>query len=787
MSFSHSNGIITQTGTDTNLSGLSGLTGVTTYANVYVLDNVFIRVEGTLSFNGYEERLVFVNPDDSGIGLDYMSIYVDDGASLTISCDNGVKTVGFVETNTLATCIDFGTRAIHGPNGATIYNQGRKFFCVHPNGFIALTGVFIGENSNTNGIISSFDGTSELVDCLLITKTSLANVQYSFKGTALIRRTTFLGAVLADRGATYTFDGFQVGEANEGFLFGGGAIGNAHTTVVDFATYNTRNQDIRFNMNPNTSYGTVILVDAQKDPNNTVVLMLDNDGFNFCVWQSNLTLNFVDTDFSPIDVKVFAQDVDNGNRFGTVVVSGGTDISDSTKTYQGTTSSGSISFAPYSAFSSKISGVYTVDNRGNSNGPNITFKFYSYGLLAGNVIPTLVGNGVKIVTSTALPDPNITTTKLIADSYTELDTANKLYDKAASYLEDNHGTYTDFIVDRSGNLIDCRALNVNIDATASQAFNLSGNTLTIKSSNFTDDMETTGIITLLNGATFSGTRTDANGTVLVPRNVSISGITSGSRLKILNITTGITTFNGLVNATTYTEQYQEGNNYSQGNQLEITLTYQIGTTAKIPLISQAIVGATGWSLLVNQKDLTAYSSLGADGSTVTEYNIDSNTGNLEIDANDTDCFSSKRRLVARYYYLITTEEGINRYVNAIILEDEANAIIDRTITNLKLDNTGSCTLNLTDSDFRLYTSDNSSWIKNPPTGGFGIISDSGKVYVNGQEELKNKVDNLIDREDADIYVSPTSYIKKKKGTDIIIVTKNYTTDGQGNETLTETT
>ena len=41
------------------------------------------------------------------------------------------------------------------------------------------------------------------------------------------------------------------------------------------------------------------------------------------------------------------------------------------------------------------------------------------------------------------------------------------------------------------------------------------------------------------------------------------------------------------------------------------------------------------------KDLTAYSSLGADGSTVTEYNIDSNTGNLEIDANDIDCFSSK--------------------------------------------------------------------------------------------------------------------------------------------------
>ena len=104
------------------------------------------------------------------------------------------------------------------------------------------------------------------------------------------------------------------------------------------------------------------------------------------------------------------------------------------------------------------------------------------------------------------------------------------------------------------------------------------------------------------------------------KTVSITGITTNSRLKIFNITTGLTIFNGFINATTYTEEYTEGNNYSQGNQLEITLTYQIGTTAKIPLISQAIVGATGWSLLVNQKDLTAYMQFGSRWfNAVTEY------------------------------------------------------------------------------------------------------------------------------------------------------------------------
>ena len=413
--------------------------------------------------------------------------------------------------------------------------------------------------------------------------------------------------------------------------------------------------------------------------------------------------------------------------------------------------------------------------------PNINFDVSSDEILTDFTLePNLIN------------DPNLTevneyTFRSTVGGYTTLSTAAKLYDRAKLEFVDVYDFQNQTTVNKSGNLIDCRDLNVVIDATASQAFNLSGNTLTIKSSDFIDDMLTTGIITLVNGAVFSGTRTDQNGTVLPLRTGGISGITSDSRLKILNKATGITTFNEIVNSTTYTEQYQEGSNYSQGNQIEITLTHQSGTTAKIPLISLAIVGKTGWSLFVSQKDLTAYSSLGADGSTVTEYNIDSNTGNLEIDANDIDCYSSKRHLVARYYYLITTEEGINSFVNAIILEDEANAIIDRTITNLLIDNTGNCTLNLTDSDFRLYTSDGSSWIKDPPTGGFGIISDSGKVYIKAQADLENKVNNLIDREDADIYISPTSYVKKKKGTDVIIVTKNFTTDGQGNETLTETT
>lgn len=732
MSFSYSGGIITQTGTDTNLSGLSGLTGVTIYDSVYVLDNVFLRVEGTLSFNGYTERMVFVNPDDSGTGLNYMSIYVDDGASLTIACDNGVAFGGFVQTNALLPCIDFGTRAIAGPGGATSYNGGRKFFSVHPSGSIALTGVFVGENSNSQGIISSFNGTSELVDCIMMTKTALSNVQYSFKGTVLIRRTTLLGAVLADRGGTYTFDGFTVGEANEGFLFGGAAVSNAHTTVVDFATYNTSNQDIRINMQGTTNYGTVILVDSQKDAPNTVVVMSDNDGFNFCVWQSNLTLNFLDTDLNATDVKVYAQDVNNGSRFGTIVVSGGTDISDSTKTYEGATASGSISFLPYTAFSRKISGVYTIDNRGNSNGSNITFAFYKYGKLVGNVTPTLVGNGVKTVTSSVLPDANITeANKATVNAYTQIDTSAKLYDRASAYLEDNFGDYTDFVLSRSGALIDVGAYNVTIDATASSAFAISGNTITIKASTFTGDMTTTGVITLANGAVFNGTRTDANGTILAPRSVSITGLVAGSRIRVYNTTTSTQVVNQVVAGTSYTATYAEGVGYSVGDVLEL----RVAKIDKLEFTTSVIPTSAGWSALVSQDSNFTYAAHGKDGSTVTGISWDS--GNMQFDFNEADNVIDGPDIGAWYQYFITTSTGIAEAFGALSwpqVNRITNVTSKRAIT---WDNTKSTPLQINnlwvdrDDGVSIIAAGSNSIQINPPA-----------VFVQGLPNIENNT-NLI--------------------------------------------
>ena len=84
--------------------------------------------------------------------------------------------------------------------------------------------------------------------------------------------------------------------------------------------------------------------------------------------------------------------------------------------------------------------------------------------------------------------------------------------------------------------------------------------------------------------------------------------------------------------------------------------------------------------------------------------------------------------MARYYYLITTVDGIDRFFGHIVLEDEANAVIKRSIAgnNLMVDNIGNCQIVLSDSDFRLYTDDGSPWILSPSTGGYGFTADSGR-------------------------------------------------------------
>jgi hypothetical protein len=148
---------------------------------------------------------------------------------------------------------------------------------------------------------------------------------------------------------------------------------------------------------------------------------------------------------------------------------------------------------------------------------------------------TIGGDAKNVVHGSVLLqsiDTSISETKATVDAYTEIDTSAKFYDRASAYLEDNFGTYLDFVVNRSGSLIDAGAYNVTIDATASTAFDITGNLITIKASIFTGDMTTTGVITLANGVSFNGTRTDANGTVSPNSVLTLTGLQANSEVRV---------------------------------------------------------------------------------------------------------------------------------------------------------------------------------------------------------------------------------------------------------------
>ena len=259
------------------------------------------------------------------------------------------------------------------------------------------------------------------------------------------------------------------------------------------------------------------------------------------------------------------------------------------------------------------------------------------------------------------------------------------------------------------------------------AFNIAAWNMTVDGATYTGDVTTTGTITLANGGLIDGSRTDASGTV-TPVAITAPNLLNGTRVKLTNVTKSSTLNNGTAGAGGYSFTVDlAGASADLGDTVKIQATYQSGTTIKTPIEVSGVLTASGVSFIDAQVDLPFSSTLGVDGSTVTEFSLDGS--NIEIDANDADGLTTKKRLVARYYYLITTSDGIDRFYDAITLQDSGNAIIDRAITTLIIDNVGSGQLTFTDDDFRLYTSDGSSWVKSPSTGGYGVTSTSDKVYT----------------------------------------------------------
>jgi len=338
-----------------------------------------------------------------------------------------------------------------------------------------------------------------------------------------------------------------------------------------------------------------------------------------------------------------------------------------------------------------------VLENGDGTLPSYVTKYAPYDLnsfLFGKQINSAIVTAEDFygATQTLLNDLVLTeTNKTTIDSYTEIETAQKFYDRASAYLYDNYAGEGATIVSRASIDIDAGSYNIEVDASASSAFAFDGSKITIKASSYSGNLTTTGLVTLANGAVVLGTITDANGSRATLQ-YSISGLVQHSRVQIYNVTADTEIFNGSVNATTYSAQYTEGTEVTTGDEIRLRVTRQNGVTAYLPFTATAIATGSGFSFKASQLDDLVYNSNGIDGSSITTLTAD--FPNVQVDVDDADGSCDVREIYARYANIITTEEGIRQWFGGITALNAVNYQVNTAVNDLTIQNVGTNGVNL---------------------------------------------------------------------------------------------
>lgn len=191
--------------------------------------------------------------------------------------------------------------------------------------------------------------------------------------------------------------------------------------------------------------------------------------------------------------------------------------------------------------------------------------------------------------------------------------------------------------------------------------------------------------------------------------LELPNIIDGSRYQIYNVTADVELDNAVVSGGSgISHLYTEGVDFTAGDIGRYRVAYQSGTTAKQTLEGTFTFpsGTTTNSLPVSQTDQAEYIAYGVDGSTITEFTWDS--GNVQVDINDTDNATQVQRVAAWYYYFITTATGIDEAFNAITWLALNQIRINTSVVDMRLDNTKATPLYLTGG--RLFRDNNTTII-----------------------------------------------------------------------------
>ena len=505
MAFNLAGSLITQTGTDANPSGLTGIAGVTeTVAGslrIINIGNLRLQINGNLTINGELYQVISTFTPASGT----FPFVVNTGGTLTLGSkdvsnngkkySSGVPLIGAVggNLNSLHSLDVLSGGTLNGLGGAIFSSGAMRFQDGSIINIESLEVVNISLSSRQLRVEHS-QANSGLVNITErgLTLSSLNTNPFRLSTTAIVEfsPSSFLinfksGQYQPAAGGygAIVFNNFDNGSniSSSDFAYAGsGGVGGIQYNGIQVEFRNVAKR-IRYT-NANLAGGF----------SRTTKLA------NFSV------VNVSNTPLS--EVSYYAVDTDNGSRIN---FNGRNTLNDNV--YSNQNQQSNISQLIDVEYMAGEGTTILVDDRADINN-QISFSFIQYSVNPAVARVDLIGNGDAFVPVICSNDNLITEqNKAVSAAYTTQETPRKAYDQLKSILVDNYSGEAETLVSRDANTLDAKALNVTIDGSGSGPATLVGSTLTLNASTFVGNITTTGTVTLQNGATVTGGVIDSNG------------------------------------------------------------------------------------------------------------------------------------------------------------------------------------------------------------------------------------------------------------------------------------
>jgi len=783
--------VITQTGTDTSLAGLTGVPGVTTSLNLWTLTSATLVINGSLTINRLTNRLRFLNP----------------ASVVTASTTIAAMTVGATGTFNNSVAQSLNGYTYRSGNYSILFDVTIPAIASHSTGI--LIGTILGSTTVLEGDI---EFTATLASVLLFGFLGTTTLQFGALLNSSAVGTNYLFFVPFSTGNltlnNYTSVGISLRVADNPLTINNYAA-TAGPNAININTGSPINnpqyvglQDLG-NAAPIRTAATSLkyfrLVNFSSSALQPAASLASTTGSQV-LFVNQLILSATGSAGAIQDVKFWARDSNNGSRSSTNYGAGQAyEIATTGNlTYTATTNASGI--APTLDIISVIywqdtASTFVRDYRGNDSSTSQNLNIYqcAYNYALSNSLTNLYplstsgiygGASARSQTFVLLADTSITEPVMATvAAYTTLDNNAELYDYAKYHLYTNFAGQTETFVTGTGN---AGSRNVIINATALVPFTATS-ALAIKSSDFSGDITTSGSVILANGAVLSNNTVSAPNVIQdVPTSLTgvtmtgnlnystntpititltdcdIQGTVSNSGSAQVNIVLVNTTI-AVVGANVVAQQfatisapnllsgsrvrvYDEDNAvelfngvlasagfsqsfvYTADTTVTLTATYASGATAKLGLSATGIFSATGVTFLASQADDTVYNGNAINGSAVTGFTADY----AQDDVNLTMATNfSGANLYAWWVYNTTTEQGIREFFGGITAIDAANLRINTGTVSVYLDNSTALFIYQTDA-VRIFRSDNAYPARTVTTGGGGIsVNWISNVYVTG--------------------------------------------------------